>query len=107
VEARLSPTDRAQVWPGLPAVIKISAYEFSTYGGLKGKVTEVSSDTLQDEKGAFYFRVRLEADGSAFGKEKPILPGMQADVDILYGRQRIITSLLRPIQRVQENALRQ
>jgi HlyD family type I secretion membrane fusion protein len=107
VEARLSPTDRAQVWPGLPAVIKISAYEFSTYGGLKGKVVEVSPDTLQDEKGQFYFRVRLEADGSSFGKDKPILPGMQADVDILYGRQLIITSLMRPVQRLQESALRQ
>jgi HlyD family type I secretion membrane fusion protein len=107
VEARLSPSDRAQVWPGLPAVIKISAYEFSTYGGLKGKVTEVSPDTLQDEKGASYFRVRLEADASGFGPDKPILPGMQADVDIHYGRQTILATLIRPVQRLQESALRQ
>lgn len=107
VEARLPPSDRAQVWLGLPAVIKISAYEFSTYGGLKGKVTEVSPDTLQDEKGNSYFRVRLEAEGSSFGPDRPILPGMQADVDIIYGRQTIISSLIRPIQRLQDNALRQ
>jgi adhesin transport system membrane fusion protein len=107
VEARLSPSDRAQVWPGLPAVIKISAYEFSTYGGLKGKVVEVSPDTLQDEKGNSYFRVRLEADASGFGPDKPILPGMQADVDIHYGRQTILSSLIRPMQRLQDSALRQ
>lgn len=107
VEARLSPSDRAQVWPGLPAMIKISAYEFSTYGGLKGKVTEVSPDTLQDEKGVSYFRVRLEADGSSLGPDKPILPGMQADVDIHYGRQTILSSLIRPIQRLRDGALRQ
>lgn len=107
VEARLSPADRATVWLGLPAVIKISAYEFSTYGGLKGKVTEVSPDTLQDEKGQAYFRVRLEAEGTGFGENRPILPGMQADVDILYGRQLIISSLIRPLQRLQTSALRQ
>lgn len=107
VEARLAPADRASVWPGLPAAIKISAYEFSTCGGLKGKVIEVSPDTLLDEKGQSYFRVRLEADGSEFGIDKPVLPGMQADVDIHYGRQRIIEALLRPLQRVRDSALRQ
>src|SRR6185295_11122700 len=54
VEARLSPADRAEVWPGLPAVVKISAYDYSIYGGLKGKVTEISSDALQDERGQAY-----------------------------------------------------
>ena len=70
-------------------------------------MTEVSPDTLQDEKGQAYFRVRLEAEGNGFGENKPILPGMQADVDILYGRQLIISSLIRPIQRLQTAALRQ
>jgi multidrug resistance efflux pump len=49
VEARLSPSDRASVFPGLPAVVRISAYDYSLYGGLPGKVIEVSPDALQDE----------------------------------------------------------
>ncbi len=107
VEARLAPSDRAEVWPGLPAVIKVSAYDFSLYGGLKGKVIEVSPDALQDERGQPYFRVRLEAASADFGPDKPVVPGMLADVDILSGRRTILDSLLRPVRRLQENALRQ
>jgi HlyD family type I secretion membrane fusion protein len=107
IEAKLSPADRAEVWPGLPAIIKVSAYDFSTYGGLKGKVTEVSPDALQDERGQPYFRVRLEAQGDAFGPDKPVVPGMTADVDIVSGRRSIMATLLRPLRHLQENALRQ
>ena len=107
VEAKLSPNDRANVWPGLPAVIKISAYDFSLYGGLNGKVIEVSPDALQDERGLPYFRVRLEAGSADFGPDKPVTPGMVADVDILSGKQTVMDSLLRPVRRLQESALRQ
>ena len=107
VEARISPNDRAEVWPGLPAVIKVSAYDFSVYGGLKGKVIEVSPDALQDERGQPYFRVRLEAGSADFGRDRPVVPGMVADVDILSGKRTIMDALLRPVRRLQENALRQ
>ncbi|MCP8940191.1 HlyD family type I secretion periplasmic adaptor subunit [Alsobacter sp. SYSU M60028] len=106
VEARLSPTDRAQVWPGLPAIVKVSAYDFSIYGGLPGKVVEISPDVLQDEKGQPYFRVRLEADATAFGPDKPVVPGMLAEINIISGHQTVLSALLRPVRRVQEMALR-
>jgi adhesin transport system membrane fusion protein len=107
VEARLSPEDRSKVWPGLPAVVKISAYDFSIHGGLAGKITEVSPDALQDEEGGSYFRIRLEADGTSLGPDKPVLPGMVAQVDIMTGRQTILSYLLKPLRRVRDNALRQ
>jgi HlyD family type I secretion membrane fusion protein len=107
VEAKLSPTDRAEVWPGLPAIVKISAYDYSVYGGLKGKVTDVSPDALQDERGQPYFRVRLEANTSDFGPDKPVVPGMLAEVDILTGRNSIMDTLLKPVRRLRDNALRQ
>jgi HlyD family type I secretion membrane fusion protein len=107
VEARLQPKDRAEVWPGQQAVVKISAYDFSVYGGLKGKVVEVSPDALQDEKGQPYFRIRLEAEGSNFGPDRPVVPGMVADVDILSGRRTIIETLIRPVRALRDNALRQ
>ncbi len=106
VEARLSPTDRAEVWPGLPAVIKVSAYDFSVYGGLKGKVVDVSADALQDERGQPYFRVRLEANANDFGPDRPVVPGMLADVDVLSGRETIMTTLLRPVRKLRDSALR-
>ena len=106
VEARLSPADRAEVWPGLPAVVKISAYDYSVYGGLKGTVTDISSDALQDERGEAYFRIRLKAQASDFGPDRPVVPGMVADVDILSGRQSIMEALLRPARILRDNALR-
>jgi len=107
VEMRLSPTDRADVWPGEKAIVKVSAYEFSTYGGLPAKVVDISPDALQDERGAPYFRVRLEADGTGFGKDRPVLPGMIADVDVIGERQSVLASILKPLRRLKDNALRQ
>ena len=106
VEARLMPADRAEVWPGQKAVVKVSAYDFSTYGGLAGKVVDISPDALQDERGQPYFRVRLEAAAKDFGPGKPIVPGMLADVDILIGRRTVMDSLIRPVRDLRDNALR-
>lgn len=107
VEARLSPQDRAQVWPGLPAVVKISAYDYAIYGGLRGKVLDVSPDALNDEKGEPFFRVRLEAAADTLGPGRPVVPGMLAQVDILTGRHTVLDYLVRPIRRVANEALRQ
>jgi HlyD family type I secretion membrane fusion protein len=107
VEARVSPNDRAQIWPGLPATVKVSAYDFSQYGGLTGKVVDVSPDTLTDEKGQTYYRVKLEADAAHFGHDKPVIPGMMAEVDILSGQQTVMQALIRPVRAIRDNALRQ
>lgn len=107
VEARLSPADRAEIWPGLPAVIKITAYEYSVYGGLQGRITEISPDAISDENGEPYFRVRLEAEAGGFGPDLPVVPGMTADVDIITGERTVLDTILSPVQRITDNALRQ
>lgn len=107
IEARVSPQDRAEVWPGLPAVVKVSAYDFSVYGGLKGKVVDISPDVLSDDKGEPYFRVRLEADATALGPGRPVIPGMLAQIDIISGRHSVLQYLMKPVQRVRNEAFRQ
>lgn len=107
IEARLTPEDRADVWPGQEATVKISAYDFTTHGGLAARVIDISPDALQDQQGETYFRVRLSADASAFGAEFPVIPGMTADVDIQAGRRSILSYLLSPVQDVSERALRE
>ena len=107
IEARLSPQDRAEVWPGLPAVVKVSAYDFALYGGLRGKVLDISPDALSDEHNEPYFRVRLEADAKSFGGDRPVIPGMMAQVDILTGSHTVLGDLLRPVERWRSEALRQ
>ena len=107
VEMKLSPADRADVWLGQRAVVKISAYEFSVYGGLNARVAEISPDAHQDERAVPYFKVRLEADAAALGPDHPVLPGMLADVDVIGSRQSVLGTILRPLRRIKDNALRQ
>lgn len=107
VEARVSTKDRGLIWQGLPALVKISAYDFSTYGGLKGTVTEISPDTLQDERGNPYYRVRVSLAKNQLADNMPLFPGMTADVNILSTKVTIMQYLLRPMFKVKENALRE
>lgn len=107
IEARVAPKDRGDVWPGLPATIKISAYESAVYGSLDGKVMDISADVIQDPKGESYYRVRLRADTTNFGAGKPVIPGMTAEVNIKSGRQSIMDYILGPLIRIRDSALRE
>jgi len=111
VEARIKPQDVAFVHPGLPAMVKISAYDFGIYGGLKGRVVGVSPDTLVDDKAAagkpdaVYYRVQVLTDKSelvAAGKHLPIIPGMTGNVEIRTGEKTILSYLLKPIFKSRE-----
>lgn len=107
VEAHVAPRDRGNIWPGLPATIKISAYDSAVYGGLDAKVIEVSPDVVQDSKGEVYYRVRLRADTASFGAGKPVIPGMTAEVNIRSGQQTILDYILGPLIRIKDGALRE
>lgn len=107
IEVELPPKDRAEIRLGLPAVIKISAYDYSTYGGLEGEIVDISADALTNERGETFFRVRLKAKTIDFGKGKPVVPGMLADIDILTGEKTILQYLVQPINKIKENALKQ
>jgi len=107
IEARLAPKDRADVWPGQEATIKISAYDFATHGGLSARVVDISPDAIQDQRGESYFRVRLSADASGFGEDSPVIPGMTAEVDIDAGQRTILSYITSPIRDVSARAMRE
>ncbi len=107
VEAHVAPRDRGNVWPGLPASIKITAYESTLYGGMEAHVIDVSPDVMQDPKGEPYYRVRLSADTTSFGPGKPVIPGMTAEVNIRAGHQTVLDYILGPLIRLRDNALRE
>lgn len=111
VEARLSPRDVAFVRAGQPALIKISAYDFSIYGGLGGEVETIGADSLVDPNtGETYYLVRVKTDKAALekdGREYEIMPGMIASVDIMTGKKTILTYLMKPINKAREEALRE
>lgn len=111
IEARIRPQDVAFVRPGQSASTKLTAYDYTIYGTLPGKVTLVSPDTLADPKtGEAYYRVIIEADEMKLaqgGKQLEILPGMVASVDILTGSKSVLSYLLTPVSRVRSEALRE
>ena len=111
VEARVRPSDIAFVTAGQKALVKITAYDFTQYGGLPGIVEQVAADSLFDpnQKEAFYtVLVRTdEAQLTRNGQVYPIIPGMITDVDIITGRKSILTYLLKPINKAREEALRE
>jgi membrane fusion protein, adhesin transport system len=110
VETRLRPSDIAFVHPEQRAVVKISAYDYSIYGGLEGKIEYVSADSIQPQQGDPYYvaHVRTGANTIAFqGRELKVIPGMTANVDVLTGSRSVLTYLLKPVNRVRERALRE
>lgn len=112
VEARISPRDIAFIRPGQEALVKITAYDYSIYGGLKGKVTVISPDTLRDEvkQDQFYYRVYIRTDSDKLtnkeGKDFSITPGMVATVDIRTGSKTVLEYLVKPFNKASE-ALRE
>lgn len=112
VEARISPRDIAFIHPEQQASVRISAYDFALYGGLEGRVTTISPDTIQDEvdRELFYYRVFIQTEKdslqNAVGAQFPLAPGMVATVDIHTGAKTVLDYLIKPFNRARE-ALRE
>lgn len=111
VEARVTPSDIAFIKVGDRANVKVTAYDFSIYGGLSGRVVQVSADSIYDEVAKeAYFTVVVETDKSyllSAGKRLPISPGMICDVEIITGRKSILSYLLKPLIKARSEALRE
>ncbi len=110
VEAKIKPSDIAFLYPGLKAVVKLTAYDFAIYGGLDGVVKHISADTITDESREEFYLVRIETEQNYLGTEtnmKKIIVGMTAQVDIITGKKTIMQYLMKPLLRAKENALRE
>ena len=117
VEAYIRPQDIAFIRTGQPALVKVSAYDYSIYGGLEGKVTLVGADTVSNsmqnrandlklDPNQVYYRVLVQTENNSLkdknGKPMPIIPGMVATVDIKTGEKTIFQYLIKPITRMKQ-----
>ena len=117
VEAYIRPQDIAFIRAGQPALVKVSAYDYSIYGGLEGKVTLVGADTVSNsmqnrandlklDPNQVYYRVLVQTENNSLkdknGKPMPIIPGMVATVDIKTGEKTIFQYLIKPITRMKQ-----
>lgn len=107
IEARVSPTERGAMQVGQRTVVKVAAFDYTTYGTLKGKVTEISADSLPDERGERYFRVGIEVDpASAQQFGQALTPGMTVMADAVTGQRTVLQYLLSPIRGLNSTAFR-
>jgi len=111
VETRVKPSDIAFIKVGDKALVKVTAYDFSTYGGLDGKVVQVSADSIYDEvEREAYFIVIVETTKAYLdkaGRRLPITPGMMTDTQIITGRKSVLSYLLKPVLKARSDALRE
>ncbi len=111
VEAKIRPSDIAFLRPGQQATVKISAYDFSIYGGLPATLDRISPDTIVDEQtGETFYKIIVRTEENSLkrgGEVFPIKPGMVATVDTLTGHKSVLDYILKPILKTKNNAMRE
>jgi len=120
VEGRIRPQDIAFIRPNQPAVVKITAYDSSVYGTLKGHVERISADTIIDDKSQQqqdsqqrpenFYRVIVRTDKNYLGSSEhplPIIPGMVTTVEIMTGEKSVLDYLMKPARMLRDEALRE
>ena len=108
VEGRVKPADIGFIRPHQKATVKLTAYDFSVFGGLEGEVEYISPDTIMDERNEkSYYLVTIRTARNHLGTDKKpllVIPGMTATVHILAGKRSILDYLLKPILRAKSYA---
>ncbi len=105
IEARIKTNDRGQVVVGEKVSIEITAYNYAKFGLLSGELISISSDSFVDKNGGDYYEVKVKADKHGFSNDKPIMPGMVANINILTGKKTIMEYILKPLKDISRNAL--
>ncbi|OED49118.1 hemolysin secretion protein D [Endozoicomonas sp. (ex Bugula neritina AB1)] len=108
IEADISPKDIGFLREGMPAVVKLTAYDFAIYGGMKGTLEHIGADTVENEKGESFYTVRVRTERSHLGtadNKLEIIPGMKTNIDIITGKKTLMDYLLKPILKSKRNAL--
>ncbi len=104
LETKIQIKDIAFIRLLQPAVVKLTAYDYTIYGTLDAIVEHISADSIVDEKGNAYYIVRVRTLRSSLGKGLPIIPGMVAQVDIMTGKKTVLSYLLKPVLKAKSYA---
>ena len=112
IEARISPTDRAELATGAKARVKVSAYDYGVYGAMEGVVTEISADTVPDENNprgerSYRIKIAVQRGDNDLQRKLALMPGMTASADIIVGRRTVWQYLMSPLSRFGQGALRE
>jgi adhesin transport system membrane fusion protein len=109
IESKIRPSDIAFIRLKQEVIVRFTAYDFSIYGSLKGKVIHISADTMLDEADKkSYYQVQIKTHKNYLSQEKDqlkIMTGMVATVDVISGKQSIMNYILKPILRAKFNVM--
>ncbi len=110
IEAKIRPSDIAFLSPGQQAMVKLTAYDFSIYGGLPATLERISADTITNDEGESFYLIYLRTDKNYIESSKgplEIIPGMTVTVDILTGKKTVLDYLFKPILKAKNEAMRE
>jgi adhesin transport system membrane fusion protein len=110
VEARVSPADIAFIRPGQKATVKLTAYDYSIYGGLPAELEHISADSLATDRGEPYYLIRVRTRQNHLGTDDnklAVMPGMVASVDIVTGDKTVFQYIMKPLLKTTQRALRE
>lgn len=96
IEGRIRASDRGDVWLGQSVIVRVSAYDYTKYGALDGKVVDISADSFVTEREQIYYRVKIQLDLSENKNGMEIMPGMTADFHIRTGVKTVLQMLFAP-----------
>lgn len=114
VEAKIQPIDMSHLIVGLPALIKLDAYDSSIYGSMIGEVEYISPDTLSEQSKngeTVYYRARIRIKEkefiNKFSKQMQINPGMTVTVDIKTGKRTVLSYLTKPVTKTLSESMQE
>lgn len=110
IEANIMPADIGFIEIGQDALIKLTAYDYSVFGSLSGEVSIIGADTTTEESGEQFYKVSVQPTTKYLdsrGRELQVIPGMEAQVDIVVGKRSVLDYLLSPLLRVSQESLRE
>jgi adhesin transport system membrane fusion protein len=110
IEAEVRPADIAFLRPGQPAVVRLTAYDFTIFGTIAGELESISADTIEDEQGEQFYKILVRTERNFLGEEAAgnvILPGMVAQVDVITGNKTVLQYIVNPLLRIKGQALRE
>lgn len=107
LEAQIAPKDRADLRPGGTALVRISAFDYTSYGILRGIVSDISPDTVVDKEGNRFYRIKVTIEPESLKRFRAeLLPGLTATADLVVGERTVMQYIIAPVLHVSSNAFR-
>lgn len=107
VEGKIKTNDRALIWVGQKVSVDVTAFNYSRYGVILGKLVSISPDSFEDKQGGSYYEIKIVTEKSSFSSKDKLRPGMVANVHIITGKKSILSYLIKPLKDISRRALKE